>query len=131
MEEDNQSFEQYQDIAKQIAGRTGNATDEVEKAKIEKAEQRHKKYKRAKTFALIYLIANLSSFSQVGMQKLIGLSQEQAAFYNYYSYGREFSPVGILYGLGAQTGHKLFYGNGNFREIAQSQLENSVQNSTQ
>lgn len=84
-----------------------------------------------KKLALIYILANLSSFSQVGMQKLIGINPEQAAFNNYYSYGRELSPVSLIYGFGAQAGHKLFYDQDDFRKIAQSQLENTIQGGTQ
>lgn len=83
--------------------------------------------KISKKLLLIYLAANLSSFSQVGIQKLVGVSPEQAAFNNYYSYGREFSPISLIYGRGAEIGHKVFYNQDDFREVAQSQLENTVQ----
>jgi hypothetical protein len=61
-------------------------------------------------------ITNLSSFSTVAMEKYIsGYSNEKAAFIN------SLSAVPILYDIGFDLGHQLFYGDRNFMKTAEEQ----------
>lgn len=71
-------------------------------------------------------LLNLSSFTSVGIQKAVGTEPTIAAVRSELSYGREHSPTQIIYGLGLRAGHKVFYGQENYHEIAKDYLDNNA-----
>jgi hypothetical protein len=65
----------------------------------------------------VILATNMSSFLTVGMEKHItGYSKEQAAVVN------ALSAVPILYDIGFDIGHEIFYDDQNFMQTAENQL---------
>ena len=73
--------------------------------------------------SIIYLALNASAFLGVGCQKMVGMNPEVAAFRDYVSYGREGYPLDLIYGIGLKVGHKVFYNQDDFREVAQEVMD--------
>ncbi len=76
-----------------------------------------------KKAAIILLITNLSSFGTVAMERHIaGYSGGQAAVVN------SLSSVPLLYDVGFDLGHQIFYNDPNYIETAEGQtgIKNSI-----
>ena len=54
---------------------------------------------------------------------MVGMNPEVAAFRDYVSYGREGYPLDLIYGIGLKVGHKVFYNQDDFREVAQEVMD--------
>ena len=68
------------------------------------------KVKKALAVIAVPVILHASSFAQVAMQRYVAdLPKEQAALYDYLSYGRRGSIPDALYGAGIYLGFKVFY----------------------
>jgi hypothetical protein len=68
---------------------------------------------------LALIVLNACSFMEVGCQKFIGYSKENAAIINRV-YGTDFLNI---YTIGYDVGHKVFYDDANYIETAENELK--------